>query len=212
METRLADVCSRTPVRSRLNRYLCKWLSIILSGRSGEQLQRNCMGTEIIYISLRANYWQSCLWGFNRSAAVRYSFDLKPAFEAFLPIWVIYSMSLQSCHGSAEKLYHNFVMYHINENINKTQCQPIGRSPCFLFGKCILKHTCDELARVYHLQLTRWIKQQTVEKPNHPEVTMEENNEGARERQMKRKGMYTPLIDVDTTSEPDHVLFGGGKK
>lgn len=87
-----------------------------------------------------------------------------------------------------------------------------GRSLCFwLFGKCILNHTCDELARVYRFQLTSWIKQQMVEKRNRPEVTMEENNHGARERQMKGKGMYTPLIDVDITSEPDRGWFGGGK-
>lgn len=88
METRLADVCSRTAVRSRLNRYLCKWLSIILSRQSGEQLQRNCMSTEIICISLRANYWLSCLRGFNRRPAVGYSFFFlfffKRAFEEFI--------------------------------------------------------------------------------------------------------------------------------
>lgn len=86
METRLANVCSRTAVRSRLNRYLCKWLSIILSRQSGEQLQRNCMSTEIICISLRANYWLSCLRGFNRRPAVGYSFFFfffQRAFEAF---------------------------------------------------------------------------------------------------------------------------------
>lgn len=98
METCLADVCSRTAVRSRLNRYLCKWLSIILSGQSGEQLQRNCMSTEIICISLRANYWLSCLRGFNRRPAVIYSFiweKKKSASEAhfyfFFAYWLKYS-------------------------------------------------------------------------------------------------------------------------
>lgn len=88
METRLADVCSRTAVRSRLNRYLCKWLSIILSGQSGEQLQRNCMSREIICISLRANYWLSCLRGFNRRPAVGYSY----VFLFFLKtcVWSIF--------------------------------------------------------------------------------------------------------------------------
>lgn len=140
METRLADVCSRTAVRSRLNRYLCKWLSIILSGQSGEQLQRNCMSREIICISLRANYWLSCLRGFNRRPAVGYSFVFffkKPAFEAFFCILAqILHRSRRWCFHLAGKLCSKVVICHISHlsvALQTKDSPPFGASLRFLF-------------------------------------------------------------------------------